>query len=114
MKVELILTEGTTLTKTLEMTKDVMKLVDHISTFKMGKTARERIQEKRSKTLVAAEKEKREEKQEEQMKRKAEKQKEREARLANLSPEQQRKLEEKEHRREVRRQNKKMVKLVKK
>lgn len=108
------MTEGTTLTRTLELTRDVMKLLDQISTFRMGRGLRDKVQEKRSKTLTAVEKEKREEKQEEQMKKKAEKQKEREAKLANLTPEQQRKLEEKEYRRELKRQNKKMVKMVKK
>lgn len=114
LRVEFILTDDTTLTRTQELTQDVIRLMDKISSFKMNKTLREKVQEKRSKTLTVTQKEKREEYQEELMKKKADKQKERDAKISNLTPEQQRKLEEKEYRRDVKRQNKKMVKMVKK
>ncbi len=114
LRVDVLIDNAQTLDRSHEFTRDVMKLVDQISTFKMTKGTRERLQEKRAKALLEAQKEKREEKQEELMKKKAEKQKEREAKLAAMTPEQQRKAEEKERKREMKRQSKKMIKVVKK
>ncbi len=114
LRVDVILTNKEAMDNSNETTRDVLRLVDHISNFKMSRGLREAVQDGRAKALVEAQKEKREEKQEELTKRKVEKQKEREAKLANLSPEQQRKLEEKEHKRDIKRQNKKLVKMAKK
>ena len=110
----MILNSKETLDNSNEITKDVLKIVDHIANFKMARGLREEIQEKRAGVLMEASKEKREEIQEELTKKKVEKQKEKEAKLANMTPEMQRKCEEREHKRELKRQNKKLVKIAKK
>jgi len=100
--------------KSKEFSKDVMKLVDHLSTFKIPRGVKDRLAEKRSKLVIEAQKEKLTEKAEELAKKKAEKQKEKEARIAAMSPEEQRKYEEKERKREKQKQSKKIMKIVKK
>lgn len=114
LRIDVILLNPISLKLSIDYTKDVLRMVDHVANFKMGKALKEDIQAKRSKILVQASKEKREERQEEIIKKKAEKQKEKEAKISSLPPDQQRRLEEKEYKRKIKQQNKKMVKIAKK
>eukprot|EP00831_Metopus_contortus_P081315 TRINITY_DN851_c0_g1_i3.p1 TRINITY_DN851_c0_g1~~TRINITY_DN851_c0_g1_i3.p1 ORF type:complete len:195 (-),score=46.84 TRINITY_DN851_c0_g1_i3:46-630(-) len=114
LRVEVVLVNKDSIETSPEYTKEVLRIADHIANFRMGRTLRAEIQEKRAKVLVTESKEKREELQEELLKKKADKQKEKEAKRANLSPEQQRRLEERDYKRNVKRQNKKMIKFAKK